>query len=171
MPEHQDVYYAFVEENREHLSEWLPWVQDCQHKDYVKVLIEMSLEGLKDQLYNALIYYRGELAGRIGFNQVDVKKKSGCISFHLGRKFVGKGIMFHCCLQMLKVGFENLALNSVCVRVNVDNLRGIALLERIGFMKCQRLYAAEILRGQYCDNYLYTMSRKTNSKIMNNYEA
>jgi ribosomal-protein-serine acetyltransferase len=82
---------------------------------------------------SVLILYEGEIAGTIGFNQLNKANRIGVIGYWLGDKFQGKGIMTRAFKAFINYGFKELGLNRIEVRVAVENKKSRALPERLGF--------------------------------------
>ncbi|MDQ0198274.1 GNAT family N-acetyltransferase [Neobacillus ginsengisoli] len=54
---------------------------------------------------SVLILYEGEIAGTIGFNQLNKTSRIGVIGYWLGEKFQGKGIMTRALKSFIDYGF------------------------------------------------------------------
>ena len=69
---HAAAAFALVEQNREHLGRWLPWVDHTWSQDDVMHWISNGLEKLqRNEGWQAALWYQDRLAGFIGFKPVD----------------------------------------------------------------------------------------------------
>ncbi|MFF2591619.1 GNAT family N-acetyltransferase [Peribacillus butanolivorans] len=101
------------------------------------------------------IIYRGEIAGTIGFNEINKASKIGSIGYWLGEGFQGNGIMTKAIKTFIDYGFRELGLNRIEVSIAVENKRSRALAERQGFIEEGRLRQAEWLYEHYVDHIIY----------------
>jgi ribosomal-protein-serine acetyltransferase len=71
-----------VNDNREYLREWLPWVDDMQTAEDYYPIIDMWLEQFaKNDGFQAGILYEEKLVGMIGFHGIDWNKKKTSIGY------------------------------------------------------------------------------------------
>ncbi|MGG0849133.1 GNAT family N-acetyltransferase [Peribacillus simplex] len=76
------------------------------------------------------IIYRGEIAGTIGFNEINKASNIGCIGYWLGEGFQGNGIMTKAFKTFIDYGFRELGLNPIEVSIAVENKKSRALAEQ-----------------------------------------
>lgn len=105
------------------------------------------------------IVYQGELAGTIGFNDIDRGIKCGTVGYWLGQDFQGKGIMSQALETVIDYGFRNLKLDKIEIRVATGNVKSRALPERFGFLEEGVLRNAEWLYDRYVDHVVYGLLR------------
>ncbi len=68
--QHADRLFALVDENREYLREWLPWVDGTKTAEDTRKFIKGSLEQFAaSEGFSAGLWHKGELAGSIGSPQ------------------------------------------------------------------------------------------------------
>lgn len=91
-----EEFYNLTIGSKEHLREWLGWLDNIRG-------VKDTVENIKSRLntysnnggypYSFAIIYNGEIAGTIGFNELNKSNKVGVVGYWLGENFQGKGIM------------------------------------------------------------------------------
>src|ERR1700686_3196377 len=72
---HASEVFAAVERNREHLRQWLPWVDATRTEDDGIAFIRSSLEMFAaHDGFTAAIWHRGRGAGVIGTHRIDWRR-------------------------------------------------------------------------------------------------
>lgn len=151
-------FYDLTINSKAYLKEWLGWL------DYTKS-IEDTAQNIQSRCNELVenggypqsfaIIYNGEIAGTIGFNEINKTNKIGVVGYWLGEKFQGKGIMSKAFKAVIDYGFNDLKLNRIEVRIAVENKKSRALPERFGFKKEGEIRQAEWLYDHYVDHIIY----------------
>lgn len=103
------------------------------------------------------IWQDDQTAGGILFFPVDSRAGSSEIGYWLGKDAVGRGLMTRAAKAMLAFAFEELGLNRIALRAEVDNQRSIALAKRLGF-QYEGTERGSWRRGErYVDMVVYSM--------------
>ena len=71
-------------------------------------------------------------------------------------------MMSQCCQVVFAHAFEQLRVDRIVVGVATENLRGQALVKRLGFSLIQTLANAERLNGRSVDHFIYELRRPGN---------
>ncbi len=91
-----DQLFALTEQNRAHLREWLPWVDDTKFSEDTKGFIKSALQQFTDNNgFQAGIWFKGELTGVIGYHYIDWSSRKTEIGYWLGASFRS----IHCSLR------------------------------------------------------------------------
>lgn len=156
--EDAEEIFALVDESREYLREWLPWVDHMKtEKDYEPV-IEMWLKQFSSHDgYQAGILYNGNLAGMVGFHGIDWSNKKASIGYWLAKNFQGNGIMTTAVKGLIDQAFQEYELNRVEIQCGVENKKSRAIPERIGFKQDGIIRDAEYLYDHFHDTILYSL--------------
>lgn len=150
--------FKLVEENRNHLRKWLPWVENMTTLHHSESLISLWQQQFSENSgCNVGIMYRGELVGSIGLHQIDWYNKFTNVGYFLAKKAEGRGIMTRTVRSILNYTFSYLGLNRVEIRCGVTNLKSRAIPERLGFVLEGKIREGEYLLGNYHDLFLYSM--------------
>lgn len=150
--------YQLVEENREHLRKWLPWVDSMVSPYDFEAVIPVWLNQIaENSAYNLGIVYKGELVGSIGLHQIDWYNKMASIGYYLAKKAEGHGIITRTVQAVINYAFFALGLNRIEIRCGVQNLKSRAIPERLGFVKEGIIRDGEHLNGYFHDLIIYSM--------------
>jgi ribosomal-protein-serine acetyltransferase len=109
--------------------------------------------------FHALIIYKGELAGIIGYQGISWSRKSTTIGYWIGEAFQGKGIMSKALKQFIDYAFHDLCLNKIEIKVAEENYRSRALPQRFGFKEEGIIRDAEWLDNGFVNHVLYGILR------------
>jgi ribosomal-protein-serine acetyltransferase len=157
-PQDSPKLYQLVEENREHLREWLPWVENMTTPFHYDSIISIWLRQFAENNgFNVGIIYRGELVGSIGLHQIDWHNKLTSVGYFLAKKAEGRGIMTRTVQSILNYAIMDLGLNRVEIRCGENNNKSRAIPERLGFVMEGKIREGENLFGHYQDLYMYSM--------------
>src|SRR3954453_13334481 len=114
---HAAALFDAVDKNREHLAEFLPWVNNMQSGndivDYIKQC-ELLHEHKKEVSF--VIIANEILVGRIGLHHINPQHQKGAIGYWLIKNAQGKGIIINCCKALIKYGFKNLDLHRIEIK-------------------------------------------------------
>lgn len=150
--------YALVNESRNHLREWLPWVDGVKSSDDYNPIITMWLQQFASHNgFQTAILYNGELAGMIGFHKIDWTNKSTSIGYWIGERFKGKGIMTASTRALIDYAFHTYHLNRIEIRCGTENSKSRAVPERLGFSLEGIQRDAEFLADHFHDLAVYSM--------------
>ena len=101
-----------------------------------------------------------ELAGNVGFININVHDRSAEIGIFIGRKgYWDHGYGREALRLMVQHGFENININRVYLYVYETNQRGIKCYEEAGFMHEGRLREARFHEGKYIDVFVMGILR------------
>lgn len=150
--------YQLVEGNREHLREWLPWVDHMTTPFHYDTIIPIWLRQFADNNgFNTGIIYNGVLVGSIGLQQIDWYNRNTSIGYFLAKGMEGNGIMTRAVQALLNYIFNELELNRVEIRCGEKNKKSRAIPERLGFVYEGKIREGELLFGRYQDIAIYSM--------------
>ncbi len=165
-PHDTSKLYRLVLENREHLREWLPWVDQMISPSYFESVIPLWLQQFAEGSgLNAGIRYKGNLVGSIALQQIDWQNRQASIGYFLSEKAEGYGIMTKTVKAMLNCAFNDFELNRIEVRCGEKNKKSRAIPERLRFTIEGRIREGERINGRYHDLILYSMLAKDWQRI------
>ena len=155
---HARGLFDAVNANREHLSQFLPWVDNMQSEadfnNYIKNCESLYQQGKEV----SFVIILGEvLVGRIGLHHLNSQNKNVAIGYWLTKNAEGKGIISRSCKALINYGFGELGLHRIEIRAAVDNVRSQAIPERFNFTKEGILRQAELVNNRFLDLVLYSM--------------
>src|SRR5690349_8451876 len=114
---HAQPLFELTDRNREHIREWLPWIDFTNSVDDSRDFIRRSLKQFSENNgFQAGIWYRGELAGCIGYVYLNWPTRRTEIGYWLSKDFNGRGIMTRTVRWLTGYAFGELSLNRVEIR-------------------------------------------------------
>lgn len=153
---HTEEIFALVEANRQHLRQWLPWVDAEESAEEVRDYIRKMRKRFAE--FAALltgIWYQGHLVGAISFVNIDLNSRWAEIGYWIAAPAQGKGIMTRACRALIHYAFEDLRLNRIVIRCAEGNTKSRAIPERLGFTLEGRLRQTIWLYDRFWDALVY----------------
>lgn len=159
--QHAETLYQLVKANRQHLREWLPWVDHMRSVDDFKKYINSSKQRYANHTeMGYVIMADNEMVGRIGLYNIDVFNKNASIGYWLGKEWEGKGIITRSCKAVIDEGFKRLKLNRIEIRAALENFKSQAIPQRLGFKQEGIIRQGEFVNNQFVDLYVYSMLKE-----------
>lgn len=151
-----DIFRA-IDENRDSLRVWLPFVDATQREEDTRAFLESTKQtGELDYV----IYYEGTFAGLIGLKYIDEANRKTEIGYWLVPAFEGKGLITRSCLKLIEYAFEELKLNRILIQVAVGNLKSRRIPARLGFLEEGIERDGEYLVSGYTDIVRYSLLKR-----------
>ncbi len=161
IPAYADKMYDLIVENRKYLRKWLPWANDVRGAADTKAFIHLQLKRFANgEALNESVFYKGELAGVLGYNQIDHVNSIGYIGYWLGEQYTGMGIMTLSITDLIAIGFTYLSLEKIDIRCARDNNKSRAIPERIGFKEEGVLRKAQKIQHSHYDLVIYGLLKE-----------
>lgn len=155
---HAETLNQVVSANRQHLRQWLPWVDQMRSvEDFKKYIASCKERYAAHTEMGYVIMANNVMVGRIGLHNIDLHNKSGYIGYWLVADWVGKGIMTRCCKAVVDEGFKRLKLNRIEIRAAVGNFKSQAIPQRLGFKQEGIIRQGEFVNNQFVDLYVYSL--------------
>lgn len=157
---HAEALFQLTNANRASLRQWLPWVDHARTVDDTRKFIQSGLKQYRDDNgFQCGIWYRGELAGTIGYHFFDWFNRRTSLGYWLGAAYRGRGIMTKAVQALTRYAFEEVALHRVEIRCAVQNKSSRAIPERLGFTHEGVIRETEWLHDRFVDHIVYGMLR------------
>lgn len=154
------IIYEIINQQRNYLAEWLPWVDKTTSEQYIRTFLRESiLFNGGGQRFTTFIFYKRQIVGSIGFVRIVKAQECGEIGYWLHRDFQGKGIMTKSCQALVNYGFQQLELQRIEIRILVGNQRSMSVPLRAGFQYEGTLRAGAKLRERFYDVKLFSVIR------------
>ncbi len=158
-----EEFFNLIISSKPYLRKWLGWLDYVEKVEDTVGTIKSRLQSLVEtggHPKSVAIIYRGQIAGTIGFNEINKGSKIGTIGYWLGEGFQGKGIMTKALNSFISYGFRELGLNRIEVSIAVENKKSRILAERVGFVEEGKLREAEWLYDHFVDHIVYSILAK-----------
>ncbi|HLR79599.1 MAG TPA: GNAT family protein [Bacillota bacterium] len=150
--------FQLIDRSRQHLRQWLPWVDETKTIHDSRRFIEGCLEVYNNKTgLTAGVFYNNELVGVAGFNELDWKNKIGYIGYWLSADWQGYGIMTRVVRALIDYAFTEKEFQRIDIRAAYENKKSRAIPERLGFKQEGHLRQAEWLGDHYVDHIVYGM--------------
>ena len=150
---------ALITNSFDHIREWSRWLTDKNRP------LENTEEWIdKNQLrygsgegYEMAIWYKGAIAGQIGYNHFDRENRITEIGYWLGETFQGNGLITRTCTALIDNAFSRLNINRIEIRCCTANVKSRKIPEKLGFKLEGIARQAEWLRDHFEDHAVYSM--------------
>ncbi|MBO9130387.1 GNAT family protein [Bacillus sp. 165] len=153
--------FTMIDENREYLREWLPWVDDMKTASDYDLILPMWLQQFAENNgFNAAIRYNGRFVGMIGLHGINRKLKQTSIGYYLIEQVQGKGIMTRCVKALIDYAFNRWDLNRIEIRCGKENKKSRAIPKRLGFTQEGIIRDGEWLYDHFHDIVIYSVLKR-----------
>lgn len=147
-----------INNNREHLSPFMPWVPNMQTEiDSENYIASCEMLSALGKEVSFVILLNEELVGRIGIHHLDHANRKASIGYWLTKNAVGKGIILKSCKKLISYGFEELQLQRIEITAAVENSRSQAIPEKLRFKKEGILRSAELINNKFHDLVMFSI--------------
>ena len=148
--------FALTERDRDDFRQWLSYIDEHRSVEDVRKSLEACLvEFANQKRFDMGIWYEGELAGLVSFENIDWAWKVVEISYMLAVRFRGKGLATKCCRLMVDYAFDELGLNRVEIRCAAENTKSQGIPCKLGFTKEGILRQAQWVNDGFVDLVVY----------------
>ena len=153
--------FNLIGSNRQHLSEFLPWVPNMQTVENTRQYLE-NCELLQEEKKEVsfIILLNDDPVGRIGLHHLNLENKTGAIGYWLDKNAQGKGIITKCCIALIDYGFSEMNLNRIEIKAATKNFKSQAIPVKLNFRKEGVLKQAEFVSNEFIDLFLYSMLKE-----------
>jgi RimJ/RimL family protein N-acetyltransferase len=136
-PDDAPAMWEAVEESRDHLWPWLPWVDHYRSPDDARAyMVRARAHWMLREDLPVGVWERegGRLLGGSGLHRFDWELRSFEIGYWLRRSAEGRGYMTEAVRLLTGLAFDTLLANRVEIRMDPRNTRSRAVPERLGFV-------------------------------------
>jgi ribosomal-protein-serine acetyltransferase len=160
-PELVQPIFNAVDEQRDYLRQWLPWVDGTQTIEDTETFIKESMEhNSKGDQLSTFILYGEKLAGSLSVVRYQKGNKSCEIGYWLHKDLQGHGIMTKAVKGFVNHLFKTKALNRIEIHAATNNTKSQAIPTRLGFQKEGVLRQAILMYDQFYDRVLFGLLRE-----------
>ena len=155
-PRHARALYSLINNNRDHLGYWFPWVEQTKTVEDSKTFIRESLEQFaKENGFQLGIWLGDDLVGVMGLQYIVHQFYVTEVYYWLGAEFEGRGLMTKACRYLCGYLFEELGLNRIEIRYAETNAKSRAIPERLGFIQEGKLRQMGYTQAGLVDYLVY----------------
>lgn len=156
-----EPFFQMVQQNRAHLSKWLPWVDS--HDSLVHSRRHISAGIVQQALRNGGqwgVFQGNQLAGEVSLHWIEKEHRSTSMGYWIGSPYLRQGIATQACELLLAHSFQELGLNRVELRAASENMASLKLALKLGFREegcCRQL---EYHHNRYWDHQILSLLRE-----------
>lgn len=157
-------FFNRVEENRDQLRKWLPWLDLVQNYEDGVAFLKNAQQGFQNQTEINLGIWQHqpesateELLGVVNIHNWNRFSRSANIGYWLAEQYQGHGIMLHSCQTLCRYCFDELEINRLELRCAVDNQTSQALAKKLGFSLEGTARQSEYLYDHFNDQQVYAL--------------
>ena len=141
-----------VDQNREHLRRWAPWVDGtptaADTLKFVRFCLESALSGAG---FHYALQLNSEIVGLVTFNTIEKINRCATMGYWLAKSQTGRGLMTTAAKKLISEGFQQLDLNRIQARVAAENYPSQAVCDRLGLKREGILRQAEWVNDHFVD--------------------
>ncbi|WP_457637331.1 GNAT family N-acetyltransferase [Oceanithermus sp.] len=136
VPQHAEALFGLIDENREHLRRWLPFVDATQSVEYARSFLKDQLCQLAEGRALALtLFHQGRAAGMLSLNRIDSVNRAASIGYWLDKGLTGRGLMTRAVGRLIDLAFASFPVDRVEIHCAPGNEPSCAIPERLGFTR------------------------------------
>lgn len=155
---HIQSIFDLVNDNRNHLRQWLPFVDQMTSVEYAEKFVNGTMQRNKEGIeYAFVIFNKNEMVGRVGVYKIDSQNSICEIGYWIIEKSQGNGIITKCCRELLNFCFDNLSLNRIEIKCGTENYKSKKIPEKLNFTKEGIIRQGERLFDTFIDLNLYSL--------------
>ena len=161
MPSDAQDVFNMIDRNREHLREWLGWVDISTDISVTYQMIDINLRKFANhEALDTAIVYNGKIVGKVSINSINLANKTAQIGYMLDEKYEGRGIVTRAVKAMIDIAMFEYDLHKVEIWAAEGNAKSRAIPERLGFVQEGMIRSAEWLYDHYIDHVVYGVLRR-----------
>ncbi|MCK8624616.1 GNAT family N-acetyltransferase [Apilactobacillus sp. TMW 2.2459] len=159
--EHAAGLYEAIDNDRENMRKWLPWVDDMQSIEDEQDFIQYATAEMeKQKLLILTIKVDDKPMGLIDLHSISNVSKHASVGYWLSSKVQGNGITTKALAEITNLGFNILHLHKIMVLAAVDNYKSKAVPERLDFQHEATLKQHILVKDTFMDVDVYSKINK-----------
>ena len=131
---HAEALFSLIDQNREHLSYWFPFMEKMEAVEDARRNIREGLEQFsKGKGFELGIWFNETLVGAVGAHNISQRFNCAEVGYWLEETRQGRGITTKVCAYICTHLFDELDLDRVEISCSERNTRSRKIPERLGF--------------------------------------
>ena len=132
-PDDAPSLFKAVDESRQHLRNWLRWVDVTTKQEHIlQFILRTQQQQYNQEALELGIFHNREIIGGIGMHDWDHFLKKAQLGYWIKKEYEGKGIVHKCLERFIDFLFEKPGLNKIEIHFMPSNKRSAKLAERLG---------------------------------------
>ncbi|MEX5938151.1 GNAT family N-acetyltransferase [Mammaliicoccus sciuri] len=150
--------FQIIENSREYLGEWLPFVKFTKEKKDSQEFIKSALKQFSENDgFHCGIWYNNKLVGVIGLHYINWLNEKTSIGYYIDETYQNLGIITECTKFLIAYCFEELKLNRIEIQTSTKNIKSQKIPQKLGFKQEGILRQNEKLNNKYSDSYVFSL--------------
>lgn len=160
-PAHSQALFNLIDQNRQHLGQWMPFIQGIQQKQDAYYFIASALKEYENTNgFQLGLWLNNTLIGVMGLHLIEWHALKTSIGYWIAQAYEGKGFITDACRSLIHYTFVQMGLNRIEVKLPPDNSKSQAIPKRLGFRYEGLLRQDEWLNGQFIDLAVWGLLKK-----------
>ncbi|HMU42221.1 MAG TPA: GNAT family protein [Ignavibacteriaceae bacterium] len=157
--EDANLIYKLIDESRENLRLWLPWVDISKSPIFTEnYLIQNSLSDFYSGRSIFEILLDNNFCGMIDLHNGSKELKSVDIGYWVGEKYQGRNIATDACKLLINLVFKNYDIDTIFIRCAEENIKSRSIPQKLSFELCDT--TSEILiRNKTYRLFVYSLRK------------
>jgi len=156
-----EALYEAVSASLPELAVWLPWARPGYNRDDALSFLRESIQAWRDnRAFDYSIRRHGQLdrhIGNISIWTVSRSARTGEIGYWVRSDEISQGIATEATARMLRLGFEQMHLHKVTLRIGVGNTASERVAAKLGFRSEGILREELQVAGRWMDHTLFSL--------------
>ena len=156
-----EALIAAVSASFDELERWLPWVHSRYGRaDALRFIRDSAAAWVEGRAYDFAIRKPespDQHVGNISIWPTSRRERAGEVGYWIASADAGNGIATEAATAILAVGFEEMALHRVTLRIAVGNVASERVAEKLGFVHEGLLRKEVMVAGEWLDHTLWAM--------------
>lgn len=150
--------FQVVENSREYLNEWLPFVRITKQSEDTNQFIKGALKQFSENDgFQCGIWYKNKLVGVIGLHYINWLSERTSIGYYIDKDYQGLGIITKCTKFLIDYCFKEIKLNRIEIQTSTKNIKSQKIPQKLGFKQEGILRQDEKLNGKFSDSYIFSL--------------
>ncbi len=159
--EDADDLFQLVDQNRDHLREWLGWLDGTiSAADTQNTIDKAAAEIVAGTAVTCGVFWKDRLVGMCSLRNICRGTGLANIGYWLSPDAEGQGTVTRCVAAFISHALEDLGLDEVQISVAEANRKSRAICDRLGLSQIGIKAGAETLYGVSVDHALYAISKR-----------
>lgn len=156
-----DALIEAVRDSLEQLERWLPWAhRRYGRSDAMRFIRDSSAAWVEGRAHDFAIRFEGAPSihvGNISIWPTSERERAGEMGYWIRTGEEGKGIATEAGARVLQVGFEELGLHRITLRIAVGNVQSERVADKLGFVHEGLLRKEVLVNDEWLDHTLWAM--------------
>jgi ribosomal-protein-serine acetyltransferase len=151
--------FGIIEESREHLKKWLPWVEYVRSvNDERHIVGQWIYEMQMRSAIHLCMVFEDKIAGLLSTHQIDWINERTSIGYWVRKEMTGNNLATTATAVLMNYLFEKLRLHRIYIQAATDNGASNKVIKKLGFKLEGVLRENERVQEHYLDHNIYGMT-------------